>query len=171
MLGRHKREFLRTYRTCYIKTHCCFCSFFTEKTIPILILFNVRLSRLHELKKIWNDWSIINFHYSEPQKAQLVDPEFKIQVTWGVKNIKTRVRTPCIGGNRVQILCIAKWVKSGQKWTKMYKNGQKWTKVGILVIHTCGNRIQILCFAKILAMAALQIPLRFLQQFYHQFLC
>ena len=33
-----------------------------------------------------------NFHYSGPQKAQLVDPEFKIQVTRGY--IQIRVRTP-----------------------------------------------------------------------------
>ena len=50
-LGRHKRGFIRTDRTSYIKTNCCFCSFFTEKTIWILTLFNVRLSRLHEVKK------------------------------------------------------------------------------------------------------------------------
>ena len=37
-----------------------------------------------------------NFHYSGPQKAQLVDPEFKIQVTRRVQNIQTRVRTPCM---------------------------------------------------------------------------
>ena len=36
-----------------------------------------------------------NFHYSEPQKAQLVDPEFKIQVTRGVQNIQVCIRTPC----------------------------------------------------------------------------
>jgi hypothetical protein len=51
---------------------------------------------LHEVKRFQNDWSSINFHNSGPQKAQLVDPEFKIQVTWGVQNIQTRVRTPCI---------------------------------------------------------------------------
>ena len=37
-----------------------------------------------------------NFHYSGPQKAQLVNSEFKIQVTRRVQNIQTRVRTPCI---------------------------------------------------------------------------
>ena len=48
-LGRHKRGFLRTHMTSYIKTvtHCCSWSFFTEKTIWILTLFNVRLLRLH----------------------------------------------------------------------------------------------------------------------------
>ena len=68
-LGRHKRGLLRTHRTSYIKTNCCFCSFFTEKTIWILTLFNVRLSRFHEVKKIQNDWSSINFHYSGPHKS------------------------------------------------------------------------------------------------------
>ena len=47
-------------------------------------------------KKVSNGWSGINFHYSGPQKTQLVDPEFKIQVTRRVQNIQTRVRTPCI---------------------------------------------------------------------------
>ena len=94
-LGRHKREFLKTHKTSYIKTHCCFCSFLTEKTIWILTLFSVRLSMLCEVKKLQNDWSSINFHYSGPQKAQLVDPEFKIQVTQGVQNIQTRAGTPC----------------------------------------------------------------------------
>ena len=41
------------------------------------------------------DLSSIKFHYSGPQKPQLVDPEFKIQVTQEVQNIQTRVRTPC----------------------------------------------------------------------------
>ena len=36
-----------------------------------------------------------NFHYSGPQKAQLVDAEFKIQVTQGVQNIQNYVGTPC----------------------------------------------------------------------------
>ena len=30
-LGRHKRRLLRTHRTSYIKTHCCFCSSFYLK--------------------------------------------------------------------------------------------------------------------------------------------
>ena len=54
------------------------------------------LLRPPELKKIWNDWSSINFHYSGPRKAQLVGPEFKIQVTRGVQNIQNYAGTPCM---------------------------------------------------------------------------
>jgi hypothetical protein len=43
-----------------------------------------------------------NFHYSGPQKAQLVDPEFKIQVTQGVQNIQVCVRTPCNGACSIE---------------------------------------------------------------------
>ena len=45
------------------------------------------------LAKLKGDRS--NFHYSGPKKAQLVDPEFIIQVIRGVQNIQTCVRTPC----------------------------------------------------------------------------
>ena len=62
-LGRHKRGFLRTNDTSYIRKNCCFCSFFTEKTIWTLMLFDVRLSRLRKEKIFRNGWSVINFHY------------------------------------------------------------------------------------------------------------
>ena len=40
-----------------------------------------------------------NFHYSGLQKAQLVDPKFKIQVTRGVQNIQTESGHPVITWN------------------------------------------------------------------------
>jgi hypothetical protein len=60
-----------------------FYSHYTQK-----IFFQIGLS---EVKKFQND-----FHYSGPQKAHVVDTEFKIQVTQGVQNIQTRDGTPCI---------------------------------------------------------------------------
>ena len=63
-----------------------------------MTLFNVRLSRLRDVKKFQKDLSSLNFHYSGPKKTQLVDPELKIQVTQGVQNIQTRVGTPCKTG-------------------------------------------------------------------------
>ena len=111
-LGRHKRDFLRTHRT-----SCCFCSFCT---IWILTLFNVRLSRLREVRKFKNDWSSINFHYLGPQKAQLVDTKFKIQVTRGVQNIQTRVGTPCRLGRFGHVHCRAWFLVPGHKLTTVY---------------------------------------------------
>ena len=72
-------------------------------------------------KKIWNDWSRINFHYSGPRKAQLVDPEFKIQVTRGVQNIQTRVvGTPCITWQSLVGTWLS-WIANKNR-TKLYWN-------------------------------------------------
>ena len=82
----------------------------TKMTYPSLLMWDGS-SKIHFFIDFWHpfSWRLwrtgmllltklkghrSNFHYSGPQKAQLVDPEFKIQVTWGFQIIQTRVRTP-----------------------------------------------------------------------------
>jgi hypothetical protein len=47
-----------------------------------------------------------NFHYSGPQKAHLVDPEFKIQVTKEFKIYKSASEHPVLAMDWVQILTL-----------------------------------------------------------------
>ena len=51
----------------------------------------------------------------EPKKTQLIDPGFKIQVTQGVQNIQTRVRTPCTGPGVTELQLGALGKKSNLK--------------------------------------------------------
>ena len=81
----------------------------------------------------------INFHYSGPQKAQLVDPEFKIQVTREVQNIQTRVGTPCnITNSKTQVK-----THLDPKWTPFKESFLPCFQTSLLYfLHLLSNQLQ-----------------------------